>query len=36
MDRCRRRRHHRPALQRGQQPVGSHLHAAAHSDSRRL
>jgi hypothetical protein len=33
LDRQRRRRHHRPALPRGQQPVGSHLQQAAHSDA---
>jgi hypothetical protein len=27
------RRHHRPALPRGQQPTGSHLQQAAHSDA---
>jgi len=36
LDRPRRRRHHRPALSRGQQHLGSHLQHPAHSDEHRL
>ena len=35
-DRRRRRRHHRPALRRGQQPVGCHPQRPARSDANRL
>jgi hypothetical protein len=36
LDPERRRRHHRPALPRGQQHLGSHLQHPAHSDTHRL
>ena len=36
MDRRRRGRHHRPALPRGQQPMGRDLAAASQPDSHRL
>ena len=36
LDHRRRRRHHRPALRKGQQPAGSHLQHPAHSDTNRL
>ena len=36
LDRQRRRRHHRLALPRGQQHLGSHLQYPAHSDAHRL
>ena len=36
LDHRRRRRHHRPALPRGQQHLGSHLQHPAHSDTHRL
>ena len=36
LDRRRRRRHHRPALPRGQQPAGNHLPRTAQPDRRRL
>ncbi len=36
LDHRRRRRHHRPALPRGQQHLGSHLQHAPHSDANRL
>ncbi len=36
LDRQRRRRHHRPALPRGQQHLGNHLQHPAHSDAYRL
>ena len=36
LDHRRRRRQHRPALRKGQQPAGSHLQHPAHSDTNRL